>query len=245
MTEKELHKLKRQDFLQLLLTQGHDLEEMQARLDEANAELEQIQQTDERLKEKLNEKDELIEKLKSRLDQKDAAIRALRTRMVQERENKRIEVEEAGSIAKAALQLNGIFEAAQRAADQYLENVKQRYEEGVPLKKDASEFVEKPVAAPVPASVPEEKPAEAPAPAPVPEEKPAEPPAPASAPVPAPAPVTPAPAPVRPVSAPVFRPAPAPVRSPAFSAADQVKEEPFQITERVKFGKKKSKKSRK
>lgn len=32
--------------------------------------------------------------------------------------------EKAGSIAEAALQINEVFEAAQRAADQYLENVK-------------------------------------------------------------------------------------------------------------------------
>lgn len=34
-----------------------------------------------------------------------------------------IKIEEAGSIAEAALKLNGIFEAAQAAADQYLENL--------------------------------------------------------------------------------------------------------------------------
>ena len=33
---------------------------------------------------------------------------------------------DSGSIAEAALKLNGIFEVAQKAADQYLENVKAR-----------------------------------------------------------------------------------------------------------------------
>lgn len=33
----------------------------------------------------------------------------------------------AGSIAQAAMELNGVFEAAQRAADQYLENVRNLY----------------------------------------------------------------------------------------------------------------------
>lgn len=32
-------------------------------------------------------------------------------------------IEKAGSLAEAALQLNGVFEAAQQAADQYLENI--------------------------------------------------------------------------------------------------------------------------
>lgn len=42
-----------------------------------------------------------------------------------ELENRRIVAEEAGSIAEAALRLSGIFEAAQQAADMYLESVQQ------------------------------------------------------------------------------------------------------------------------
>ena len=38
--------------------------------------------------------------------------------------NRRIMLRNAGSIAEAALQINEVFEAAQRAADQYLEHVK-------------------------------------------------------------------------------------------------------------------------
>ena len=41
-------------------------------------------------------------------------------------EDRRIQLDEAGSIAQAALQLNGVFEAAQTAADQYLESVRQQ-----------------------------------------------------------------------------------------------------------------------
>lgn len=40
-----------------------------------------------------------------------------------ELESRRILIQNAGSIAEAALQLNRVFEAAQKAADQYLENV--------------------------------------------------------------------------------------------------------------------------
>lgn len=40
-------------------------------------------------------------------------------------EDRKIALDEAGSIAQAALQLNGIFEVAQRAADQYLDNVRE------------------------------------------------------------------------------------------------------------------------
>ena len=50
-------------------------------------------------------------------------------------EKRELMVAEAGSIAEASLRLNQVFEAAQKAADQYLENVKrvakQRPEAGV------------------------------------------------------------------------------------------------------------------
>lgn len=43
-------------------------------------------------------------------------------------EDRRIMEQEAGSIAEAALRLNKVFEAAQQAADQYLENIRNRCE---------------------------------------------------------------------------------------------------------------------
>lgn len=39
-----------------------------------------------------------------------------------------IAIENAGSLAEAALRLNGIFEAAQAACDQYTQNIRQRSE---------------------------------------------------------------------------------------------------------------------
>lgn len=39
-----------------------------------------------------------------------------------------IVVENAGSLAEAALQLNGVFQAAQEACDQYIENIRRRSE---------------------------------------------------------------------------------------------------------------------
>lgn len=42
--------------------------------------------------------------------------------------DQRICIEEAGSIAQAALQLNGVFEAAQAAADQFLRNASEMEE---------------------------------------------------------------------------------------------------------------------
>ena len=43
--------------------------------------------------------------------------------------NRQIDIENAGSIAEASLQLNGVFEAAQSAAEQYLENVRRMEEQ--------------------------------------------------------------------------------------------------------------------
>lgn len=41
-------------------------------------------------------------------------------------EDRKIILKQSGSIAEAALKLNGVFEAAQKAAEQYLENVRNR-----------------------------------------------------------------------------------------------------------------------
>ena len=54
-----------------------------------------------------------------------------------ELENRRIVAEEAGSIAEAALRLSGIFEAAQQAADMYLESVQQT---GTKTKQEKADF---------------------------------------------------------------------------------------------------------
>lgn len=43
--------------------------------------------------------------------------------------NQTIAIEKAGSLAEAALQLNGVFEAAQAACDQYVFNLQQRMEQ--------------------------------------------------------------------------------------------------------------------
>jgi hypothetical protein len=55
---------------------------------------------------------EEIEALRAQLAQAQAAL-----------DQRRIDVEAAGNIAQAALALNGVFEAAQAAADQFVYNV--------------------------------------------------------------------------------------------------------------------------
>lgn len=58
------------------------------------------------------------ENLKMQLKQAEAQL-----------QNRRIMIKEAGSIAEAALQLNDVFAAADRAVQQYLENVRCMAEE--------------------------------------------------------------------------------------------------------------------
>ncbi len=77
--------------------------------------------TDKELR-KLN-KSELLELLTIQSAENERLKRQLEE--VQERlEEKTIRIERSGSIAEAALRINDMFEAAQRAADQYLYNVK-------------------------------------------------------------------------------------------------------------------------
>ena len=80
MTEKELHKLKRGELLEMMLAQSREIDSLRERIRE--------------LEEKLADKE--------------------------------IRIQESGSIAEAALKLNRVFEAAQAAADQYLENVRRQ-----------------------------------------------------------------------------------------------------------------------
>lgn len=55
------------------------------------------------------------EKLRQQLARADAALA-----------ERRVAIDNAGSLAEAALKLNGVFEAADQAAKQYLENLQQR-----------------------------------------------------------------------------------------------------------------------
>ena len=51
------------------------------------------------------------------------------TRMQEELEKRTIAISQSGSLAEAALKLNGVFEAAQYACDQYIQNIHIRYQQ--------------------------------------------------------------------------------------------------------------------
>ena len=54
------------------------------------------------------------------LQTQNEALSAQNQALSEQLENRQIEMREAGSIAEAALRVNGVFEAAQAAADQYV-----------------------------------------------------------------------------------------------------------------------------
>lgn len=114
MTDRELHRLSRHDLLELMLASGREAEELRGRVAEMEAQIQQLEDT--------------YERLRDRLDQKDAQIHQLRDLLQEERTKREIELEDAGSIAEAALRLNGVFDAAQKAAEQYVYNVRRMYE---------------------------------------------------------------------------------------------------------------------
>ena len=73
-------------------------------------ELKKLSRTD--LLEMLLDQSKKVEALQKKLDESEKALH-----------NKEIMINRAGSIAEASLQLSGIFEAAQRACQQYTENI--------------------------------------------------------------------------------------------------------------------------
>lgn len=66
---------------------------------------------------------ELLLKQKIRIEELENELEETKKKL----EDKNIKIEESGSIAEAALKLNGIFEVAQKSIDDYVENVKKKY----------------------------------------------------------------------------------------------------------------------
>ena len=78
----------------------------------------------------MNEKDfrkfkrvELYEIMLAQAEEIDD-LRAQLAAAKKELENKRIDIQQSGSIAEASLKLTNVFEEAQKAADLYLSNIK-------------------------------------------------------------------------------------------------------------------------
>ena len=164
MTEKQLHKLRRQDLLQLLVAQGKEAAQLQARLDEAAEELKNLQDTRTKFIERMDDKDAQIEKLKPRLDEKDAQIEKLTARLnekdariekligrlnekdarigqltaeiEQYRSGEILGFEGDPSIDEVGQKLNAVLRAAQKAVAQYLDGARAAGSQVAPLPTD-------------------------------------------------------------------------------------------------------------
>lgn len=66
---------------------------------------------------------ELLEMLIAQMEENEK-IRMELEKVREKADSRQITIDRAGSIAEAALALNGVFEAAQAAAEQYLENIR-------------------------------------------------------------------------------------------------------------------------
>ena len=65
-----------------------------------------------------------VEELEEKIQKNEEEFQEQKAIFEKKIENRQITVEKAGSIAEASLNLNEVFEVAQKAADQYLENIK-------------------------------------------------------------------------------------------------------------------------
>lgn len=128
MTIKELQKLKRRDLLQLLVEQSREALNLQTEQEEKEEEMTRLEESNVRLKAKIEAKDIQIERLMGRLNGKRQRIAELETEIEAWYSNRQAGLDNSGTVAEAALRLSGIVEAAQRAADQYLYNIRQRCE---------------------------------------------------------------------------------------------------------------------
>lgn len=62
------------------------------------------------------------------LSKENQQLREQLEKLQEQQNNRRITIENAGSLAEAALKLQGVFQTAQAACDQYCEDVQARYE---------------------------------------------------------------------------------------------------------------------
>lgn len=120
MTEKEFRKLKALDLIQMLLTQSNEVSAQQEELDRMDIRLELLFSENDIIKAKLNDRDAMTELIKQKLNESDERIRELEKEVKSLYSDRIIELEEAGSLVQAALELNKIFEAAQKEAERYM-----------------------------------------------------------------------------------------------------------------------------
>lgn len=72
----------------------------------------------------LLEQSKSIDDLRIQLQEKDDIIASLNEKLAE----RKIDIQSAGTMAEASLKLNGVFEATEKAAQQYLENLKELHD---------------------------------------------------------------------------------------------------------------------
>ena len=73
------------------------------------------------------------------LAQENEQLKAQLAQMQEQLAEKNLKCEKAGSLAEAALQVNGVFEAAEKAARQYVQGIEQMYRQKDLLCREAEE----------------------------------------------------------------------------------------------------------
>lgn len=115
--KKELKHMRRGELLEMLLLQSREIDRLRAVIEDMKAEADSSDQPSKADMEKaLKLYQEQTERCKALQEKADALQKAL--------ESKEILMANVGSIAEASLAINRVFEAAQSAADQYLQNVR-------------------------------------------------------------------------------------------------------------------------
>ena len=77
------------------------------------------------------------------LAEENEQLKAQLAQVQEQLDEKNLKCEKAGSLAEAALQVNGVFEAAEKAARQYVQGVEQMYRQKDLLCREAEEKARK------------------------------------------------------------------------------------------------------
>ena len=122
MTERELRSLNRKELLEIMIEQGKEMENRKAQYEKDLAFLNSEHDKDLELVKEENEKN--LDMLKDKYEKEIASLKEELQEAKKAVQDRSIAIDEAGSIAMAALKLNGVFEAAQAASQQYIENIR-------------------------------------------------------------------------------------------------------------------------
>ena len=96
---------------------GGEVAQLQAEHSDADQQARQLEESNQRLEARLGDKDALRGRLQGRLDAKEGRIQQLEGEIAAWREARRGELGRAGTVAGAAVRLNGLHGAAQQAAE--------------------------------------------------------------------------------------------------------------------------------